>query len=128
MGPEPTSPLDKTENIDLHKLRELREEARRQRELEVRVNFDNFIKSEKAKVRALIPLLSGKLEEAARKDHSNCELLVASVEKDITKEELMKHPAYGELIRYLETQGLTHVHTGFYRPENGGVRLYVTLP
>jgi len=90
MGPEPTSPLDKTENIDLHKLRELR--------------------------------------EAARKDHSNCELLVASVEKDITKEELMKHPAYGELIRYLETQGLTHVHTGFYRPENGGVRLYVTLP
>ena len=86
MGPEPTSPLDKTENIDLHKLRELREEARRQRELEVRVNFDNFIKSEKAKVRALIPLLSGKLEEAARKDHSNCELLVAYVEKDITKD------------------------------------------
>ena len=128
MGPEPTSLQEKIEKIDLRKLRELREEARSKRDLGDRIRFNNFIESERVKVKALIPFLPKKLEEAARKGHSNCELLIVQVGEDITNEELTQHPVYGELIRYLETQGLTNVHTGFYTPEHSGVRLYVTLP
>ncbi len=82
-------------------------------------------------MRALISTLPQKLEEAARKGLPWYELLFLNhVRRPMTKEELMQHPAYGELIRYLESQGLTDVSTSgiYHGEEEGGLSIYVNLP
>lgn len=140
MGSEPTNTQGK---IDLRKIQEMREKAKSKRELEDRTRENNFIESERARVGALISNLPQKLEEAARKGYVGCDLLMIGIFNGpprISKEELRQHNIYGELIRYLETQGLTDVGTRFHSLYNstsgpgeepndqGEVYIYVTLP
>jgi hypothetical protein len=127
-------------NIDILELKRLREEARsiaRNREdLEDRTRYNNLIESEKARVSELIPTLPQKLEEAAREGYPICKLLVLYDKRIRSKKKLMQHPAYGELIRYLESQGLTNVYAeadyagskDSLEPLTVRVTLYVKLP
>ena len=119
--------------IDLDNLRELRENAKKQEKLEDRIRHNNLIESEKARVRELIPLIPRKLEQAARKGQGGCALLEAeAVWGHTTYGELKQHPAYGELIRYLESQGLTKMYFVPFNLEGTdipkGISICVELP